>query len=148
MVQASIIVFVYGTLREHECNHYLLAGCERLGAAWYAEGRLYDTGLGYPAMTLERGSKVHGELYRVTPNVLRLLDKLEDYDGEDENGAGIEDMDESDGGGRDNEYWRVVQPIYSDASSDRVEANVYVYPDAKAAGLEPIASGDWKQRRV
>ncbi len=148
MVQTSIVVFVYGTLREHERNHHWLAGSDRLGGACYAVGRLYDTGLGYPAMTLESGGRVHGELYRVTPAVLRLLDELEDYDGEDENGAIIEDMEEIAAGGRDNEYWRVVQPIYSDASRSRIEAYVYVYPDAKAAGLTPIASGDWKRHRA
>lgn len=146
MEQAGITVFVYGTLRERECNHYLLAGSERLGGACYAEGKLYDTGLGYPAMTLERGGKVHGELYRVTPAVLRMLDELEDYDGEDGSAA------EVDARGSDNEYWRVVQPIYSDAGQGQgqshTDAYVYVFPAAKAARLEPIASGDWIRRRA
>jgi len=128
----DIIVFVYGTLRAHEDNHHLLAGSELIAELCYMEGNLYDTKLGYPAMTLAPGSKVYGELYRVSATVLRQLDELEDYYGED----------------RNNEYWRVVRPVYTNSNVSEQSAFVYIYLDEQAVGLDPIPLGDWISYRI
>jgi len=132
----EIIVFVYGTLRKGEDNHHLLAGSERIAVQCYMEGNLYDTKLGYPAMTLAPGKKVYGELYSVSEAKLRQLDELEDYYGED----------------RNNEYWRVVRPVYTDTDTDTDmsarSAFVYIYLNEQAEGLDLIPLGDWKSYRL
>lgn len=72
-------VFVYGTLRRGEANHYRLAGAERLG-----EHRtepcfsLYDLGA-YPGLTRGGATAIVGEVYRLDAAALRQLDRLEDY---------------------------------------------------------------------
>jgi len=123
-------VFVYGSLRVHEGNHRLLASSELVCKQCSTDGRLYDTGYGFPAMIQSRGERVYGEMYRVTPEILKRLDALEGYYGE----------------GRNNHYERVVQTIYTDMGNE--EAYVYVYPESKANGLEYIKFGDWKFYRI
>ncbi|MFS0726610.1 gamma-glutamylcyclotransferase [Paenibacillus sp. 1P07SE] len=119
------LVFVYGTLRCSECNHAaylsdseLVSGQARLAA------QLWDTGLGYPAIVLDAEACTHGELYRVTPDVLSRLDELEDYYGPD----------------GPNEYERVEAEVAAEGSS--YIAWVYVYPGLPASG-RLIDSGDW-----
>jgi len=134
------IVFVYGTLRKGEDNHHLLADSELVAEECHMEGNLYDTGFGYPAITLVPGNKVYGELYRVSETTLRQLDELEDYYGEEEH----------------NEYWRVVRPVYTNTDTDtntntdasEQSAYVYIYLDEQAEGLVPIPLGDWKSYRL
>ncbi|MFD0710499.1 gamma-glutamylcyclotransferase [Paenibacillus sp. GCM10027626] len=130
MINENPTVFVYGSLRKDEDNFGFLADAEQLADYCYVEGILYDTGLGYPAMTLAHGSKVYGELYRVTPDTLRQLDELEDYHGAEQ----------------DNDYLRVVETVYMDEG--RAKAFVYVYPDEKAKGLKRVQSGDWRLYRL
>lgn len=71
------LVFVYGTLRQGQNNHHLLAQSEWLGN--YATPpiySLYDLGA-YPAVT-EGHSVLYGEVYRVDDKTLQQLDLLED----------------------------------------------------------------------
>ena len=71
------LVFVYGTLRKGECNHYLLDGSECLGVSKtqpvYA---LFDLG-SYPGLS-EGDSSVIGEVYRIDLKTLARLDLLEE----------------------------------------------------------------------
>jgi gamma-glutamylcyclotransferase (GGCT)/AIG2-like uncharacterized protein YtfP len=107
----------------------MLAGSERTAAQCYTEGKLYDTGLGFPAMTQERGNGVNNEMYRVTPGILQRLDALVGYYGE----------------GQNNHYMRVIQSIHTDTGEMKVY--VYVYPVEKVDGLDCIELGDWKFHR-
>jgi len=72
-------VFVYGTLRDGEPNHRLLKGATRLGT-WRTEAAfsMFDLGA-YPGVRPGGSTAVAGEVYRVTPQLLARLDRLEDY---------------------------------------------------------------------
>ncbi|KJY82020.1 gamma-glutamylcyclotransferase [Vibrio galatheae] len=71
------LVFVYGTLRYGQVNHYLLEQSQWLGnhatPPIYA---LYDLGA-YPAV-IEGHSVIYGEVYQVDEHTLQQLDLLED----------------------------------------------------------------------
>jgi gamma-glutamylcyclotransferase (GGCT)/AIG2-like uncharacterized protein YtfP len=122
-------VFVYGTLRQHERNHYLLENATCMATQCWTHGALYDTGLGFPAMALNKEKRVYGELYEVNEEQLKKLDWLEGYVGES----------------LDNHYDRISQHVYT---NDGVfEALVYVYPHGKEADLIEIPFGDWKCHR-
>ena len=119
-------VFVYGTLREHESNHGLLKNSECLAQQSWTNGILYDTGQGYPAMSLDKTKTVYGEVYEVDRKTLKALDHLEDYYGK----------------GRVNLYDRITQTIYTDRGE--MEAYVYVYSSTLGKKLTEIEFGDWK----
>lgn len=72
-------VFVYGSLRRGERNHFFLDGQTRLGAcqtdAAYA---LFDTGP-YPAAVAGSSTALSGEVYAVDAACFAQLDVLEDY---------------------------------------------------------------------
>ncbi|WCP66793.1 gamma-glutamylcyclotransferase [Vibrio tubiashii] len=71
------LVFVYGTLRQGQSNHHLLAHSEWLGKhATPPIYSLYDLGA-YPAV-VDGHSVIYGEVYRVDEQTLRQLDRLED----------------------------------------------------------------------
>ncbi|WP_141433573.1 gamma-glutamylcyclotransferase [Bacillus sp. 03113] len=122
----SIHVFVYGTLRRGEKNHYLMSGCTCIAEEAYIDGKLYDSRFGYPFLTTSSGIRVYGELYNVPIEKLPFLDELEDYTPNRE----------------DNLYERVVHPIYIGQAT--VQAYVYISnrPDLHGTLIE---SGDWKQ---
>jgi gamma-glutamylcyclotransferase (GGCT)/AIG2-like uncharacterized protein YtfP len=124
----TYFVFVYGTLRKDEANHYLLKEASCLARECWTYGILYDTGCGYPAMVQDKSQKVYGELYEVNANQLQKLDWLEGYEGE----------------GMSNDYERMIQSIYTNSGS--LEAYVYIYSPHKAEELTKITDGDWKQR--
>ncbi|MCL7426881.1 gamma-glutamylcyclotransferase [Streptomyces sp. YS415] len=129
--------FVYGTLRPGGPNHDLFLRGRTLteepaalGGAW-----LYD-GPGYPYVVEAPGGRVHGELITprpdAYPDLLRALDRLEDY---------------TPGGSR-NLYERVEREVTT--GSRPVRAWVYVAAPAVAARLRAhgrlIAGGDWAVR--
>lgn len=73
------LVFVYGTLRQGQRNHYMLGSSYFLGV--YVTEPCYtmldlDT---YPGVVHGGHCAITGELYRVTPATLATLDELEDY---------------------------------------------------------------------
>jgi gamma-glutamylcyclotransferase (GGCT)/AIG2-like uncharacterized protein YtfP len=72
-------VFVYGTLLRGEVNHSLLSGAELVGPH-RTEPRftLYLLGA-YPGAVKGGRTAVAGEVYRVDGEILRWLDRLEDY---------------------------------------------------------------------
>lgn len=120
-------VFVYGTLRRHECNHRLLQNAELVAEQAWTKGELFDTGLGYPALKVSETGTVFGELYLVSDHELALLDQLEDYK---ENA-------------QDNLYERPKRTIYH----DRGETEAYVYTIAthnEGMLRTPIPYGDWR----
>ncbi|MDM5327207.1 gamma-glutamylcyclotransferase family protein [Neobacillus sp. CF12] len=124
-------VFVYGTLRRHERNHYLLEGGKLVAKQAWTNGKLYDTGLGYPALQESRANVVYGELYLVSDKQLSRLDELEGYS-----------MD-----GSDNLYDRVKQLIIHDKGE--TQAYIYTIAEKNQHMLNtPIKSGDWKEYRL
>jgi gamma-glutamylcyclotransferase (GGCT)/AIG2-like uncharacterized protein YtfP/cation transport regulator ChaC len=121
-------VFVYGTLRRHGRNHYLLKEAELVAEQAWTEGKLFDTGLGYPALQQSSCDVVYGELYLVTEKQLGRLDELEGYCVT----------------GQDNLYVRKKQLI----SYDTGKTEAFVYTIAKHNNhmlISPIMSGDWKE---
>ncbi|RAK17156.1 gamma-glutamylcyclotransferase (GGCT)/AIG2-like uncharacterized protein YtfP [Anoxybacillus vitaminiphilus] len=123
-------VFVYGTLRQHEPNHYLLKKAKCLARQCWTYGVLYDTGFRYPAMVSGTKQRVYGELYEVNEDQLKRLDWLEGYEGE----------------GMANEYDRIIQTVYTDSGT--VQAYMYVYSPEKVTTLTEIKSGDWKCHKL
>ena len=74
------LVAVYGTLKQGECNHHLLAEGRWLGRAVLRHLQLYDLGP-YPMAveSADPASTVSAELYGVSAAVLARLDDLEDH---------------------------------------------------------------------
>lgn len=121
-------VFVYGTLRKHERNHYLLKEAELVAEQAWTEGKLFDTGFGYPALQESSCEVVYGELYLVTEQQLHRLDELEGYSVT----------------GQDNLYDRKEQLISHDTG--KTEAFIYTIAKHNIHMLQtPIKSGDWKE---
>ena len=70
------LVFVYGSLKKGYTNHQLLKHAELL-----SEGRTHGIMLhlgGFPAI-VDGKAQVFGELYKVTPEILATLDRLEGH---------------------------------------------------------------------
>ncbi len=74
------VIFVYGTLKRHDCRHYLLKDSIYLGeAVTEPHYRLYNLG-SYPGLIEVAkgfGISIEGELYAVTPECLFRLDEEE-----------------------------------------------------------------------
>ena len=70
-----MLVFVYGTLKRGQCNHYCLDGCSWMGEAHLSGLVLHD--LGPFPMAVPGDGEVQGELYDVAPADLARLDTLE-----------------------------------------------------------------------
>jgi gamma-glutamylcyclotransferase (GGCT)/AIG2-like uncharacterized protein YtfP len=110
-------LFVYGSLRRGERNHDFLAGASYLGRVrtrpLYTLRRSGITpGLG------ENGHQaVAGELYELTDDHLRRLDRL---------------------GGAPGLYLRKTVQL-----SDGSDVDAYVMPEAHARCYPEVASGDW-----
>jgi gamma-glutamylcyclotransferase (GGCT)/AIG2-like uncharacterized protein YtfP len=118
-------VFVYGTLRKGEKYSYYLHEAECLEENCAMKGQLYDTGWGYPALVSESSKKpVKGELYRVTSEQLKELDKLEDYE---ENGT-------------NNLYERILAKVATAEGEE--EAIVYVMTSIQDHFIK-IEGNDW-----
>lgn len=75
-------VFVYGTLKAGHANHGPLEGAELIGRG-YIEGNFTLVDLGfYPGVVKIPGNetnRVWGEVYRVSPTVLGILDTIEGH---------------------------------------------------------------------
>ncbi|WP_456275103.1 gamma-glutamylcyclotransferase [Bacillus sp. AK128] len=125
----SHFVFVYGTLRIGETNHYLLERSSLVAEQCWTFGEMFDSGFGYPAIRKSTTSLIYGELYSVNDEELKQLDELEDY---------IE-------GGTDNLYNRISQTIHTDTKT--IQAFIYVANDIRLL-QEPITHGDWKRYRL
>ena len=73
------LVFVYGTLRHRYGNHTLLGGAKYIGDALTYE-KYTMTGGGIPYVCpYEPTCRIVGEVYKVTPLILKRLDRLEGH---------------------------------------------------------------------
>lgn len=74
------LVFVYGTLLSGEPNHHFLKGARKLGEETTNAFRMVDLGH-FPACVEDDNSEVDifGEIWEITPEILRGLDYLEGY---------------------------------------------------------------------
>lgn len=121
-----IKVFVYGTLRKEEVNSHLIEGATCLSEQCWTNGLLYDTGYGYPAVKLTKASQLYGELYELTEEQLKIVDRLEGYT------EGV----------TDNLYERIEQTVYTCNGS--FPAYIYIANKPELLKKE-IPNGDWKE---
>jgi gamma-glutamylcyclotransferase (GGCT)/AIG2-like uncharacterized protein YtfP len=112
------LVFVYGTLRKHERNHFLLKHSECIASQCWIKGILIDTGCGFPAVILDGEGRVYGELYKVSDETLEQLDQLEGYEGP----------------GKSNHYERTALKVQTDFS----EETAFVYYYDESGGITPF----------
>ncbi|WP_335870800.1 gamma-glutamylcyclotransferase [Bacillus sp. 2205SS5-2] len=117
-------LFVYGSLRKYEKNHFFLDKATLVSNQAWVIGTLYDTGKGYP--TLSNGKqRVYGEVYEVNNEIIARIDALEGYHSEN----------------RHNLFERSNMSIHTDEK--RVKAYVYFCENIHKSYI-PIASGDWR----
>lgn len=124
------IVAVYGTLRQGLYNNYLLEGAKFIGNAETVDNcTMYSRG-GFPILSFHEGegpAKV--ELYEVNDSILRRLDQLEGYRGEDS---------------RDNWYSRSLkQFLLEGTSDDPLHQEAYIYHQDQPQSYPVVSSGDW-----
>lgn len=123
------LVFVYGTLRQGERNHYLIDSAKLVTRQAWLKGKLIDTGKDYPALLLGSNDRVYGEIYEVNNELLKTLDELEGFTGQ----------------GKKNHYERCEQVISSDLGE--FKALVYFYP--KEVSDSPVVPfGDWRLKKL
>lgn len=113
-------LFVYGTLMGGQPQGALLGRFRRLPA--HVKGSLFRMPAGYPAVRLDEGGQVHGEL--VLGVDARTLSVLDHYEGVDE---GL--------------YARVPCDVV--VGLRREPAELYVMADPARRGGVPIPSGRW-----
>lgn len=82
-ISASVNVFVYGTLKPNEINHFVCADYVEECHPAIAHGLLYYLPFGYPAMIPTEAGLVQGYVLVFTnPRVLSVLDNFEQHDPE------------------------------------------------------------------
>lgn len=121
-------VFVYGTLRRNFSNRgrdVLTTHGRFLGEA-EVRGRLYDLG-SFPALVDEAEGRVRGEVYRLTHEPERGLERLDRYEGARGAGPGP--------------YVREARTAILD-DGEEIEAWVYIWTDP-VEDLDPIPGGDY-----
>ncbi len=118
-------LFVYGTLRPGDVRWHVLEPFV-VDDGWRdsVTGRLYDTGLDYPAAVFDDEATIHGHTFA-------LLDASASW--------ALEVLDEVEGT-VDGEYTRVVV-----RTGRGVDA--WAYASGDGLDLTPIPSGDWFQHR-
>ncbi|WP_052302336.1 gamma-glutamylcyclotransferase [Bacillus sp. SG-1] len=116
-------IFVYGSLRKNQRYHYYLEDSKLISEQAWIQGKLYDTGEGYPAVK-EGKDRVFGEIYEINQTVLESIDDLEDYKENSDN----------------NLYMRQV----AEAQTDEGPVDVIYYTGFQSSLFKDyIASGDW-----
>ncbi|HSJ37305.1 MAG TPA: gamma-glutamylcyclotransferase family protein [Planococcus sp. (in: firmicutes)] len=120
-----MLLFVYGTLKTGGKYHFYLEEASLKAEQAIAAGSLYDTGLGYPAMSLEGTDQIHGEVYDIPEVLWPALDFLEDCTGDEATDF----------------YEKSVIPV--EVNGEVLEATVYL---AKSSSLlkTKILSGNWE----
>lgn len=121
-------LFVYGTLKRGGKYHFYLGEASLVAEHAVANGGLYDTGLGYPAMVLSESEKITGEVYDIPAELWPALDDLEGYTG----GAATDLFNKL--------------TITVEANGEEVEAIVYVAKDKKLLKTK-IEAGSWDVSR-
>jgi gamma-glutamylaminecyclotransferase len=118
--EAVHVLFVYGTLLSGEANHPVLSGAEFRGpASTLPEFELVDLGA-YPALVRGGRDAVSGELYRVSPELLRIVDSFE---------------------GHPTLFRRSVIALRGGA-----EAEAYLVDAGRVSTMPRIKTGDWRAR--
>lgn len=120
------MVFVYGTLRNHERNSHYLWEAERIARQAWISGTLFDTGYGYPTFRLGGEGTVYGELYKLNEDTLQKVNALEGFK---ENGT-------------NNLYDRVKVSVQT--ANEAVDALVYTAGPGLSHCKVLIEGGDWK----
>ena len=117
MMETRARVFVYGTLRAGEPNHYLLDHHDLVARA-RTEAAFEFVSLGaFPAMIAGGATAVVGEVYEIDPVTLAALDRLE---------------------GHPRFYQRTAIRL-----EDGDEVLAYLLSPEQARGRTRIPSGDW-----
>lgn len=119
-----MLLFVYGTLKTGGKYHFYLEEASLKAERAIAKGSLYDTGLGYPSMSLEGNDKIHGEVYEIPEVLWPALDFLEDCTGDE-----ITDL-----------YEKSEIPV--EVNGETLKAVVYLAKD-KSLLKTKISSGVW-----
>lgn len=116
-------VFVYGSLKKGCSNSQVMdaAGGTLVDAAWLHGASLYNLGY-YPGLKIEGDGTVQGEVYLVSRDGLRRLDRLE---------------------GHPNFYHRVEVEVRSAHGARKVW--VYTFPH-EVEPRQRIEDGIWKER--
>ena len=129
------LIFVYGSLRKDMYNYdKFLKDYDSYRYDAYVKGQLYSLKeVTYPAL-IDGEEMILGEIHEVPEQVLVLLDELESYI--DENHI-------------DNEYDKVITPIYNKNKEKIMELPIYKYnirnQKNKALLDKIIASNDYVQ---
>ncbi|MFD1018396.1 gamma-glutamylcyclotransferase [Thalassobacillus hwangdonensis] len=124
------LLFVYGTLRNQEANHFYLDEAELITEQAWTKGRLYTSPSYYPVLKDEE-AVVYGELYGINEEILKKVDELEGFVV----------------GGESNLYDREIRTIHTETGEK--EAFVYYLSSRndELAGKE-IEHGDWRLHQL
>lgn len=122
----SILLFAYGTLRRGESNDICNLGNPIFKGYGHVRGVLYDIGH-CPGMLLnDAGIDVRGEIFEITPDMLPILDSVEDDCGD---------------------FPRRVAPVQHDTLGT-MHCIVYETGRRQVIGQPLIDSGDWIAHRL
>ncbi|MCW1970207.1 MAG: gamma-glutamylcyclotransferase [Anaerolineae bacterium] len=121
------LIFVYGTLRRDGSRPIplLLPAAEWVGDG-VARGCIFDFGA-YPGFKRDDTGEVVGEVYRVTPEMVAMLDEIELYKADDWPGS---------------YYWRVSVSVHLNTGAT-VDAEAYEVNPFYFKCTQVIPSGDW-----
>jgi len=74
-----MIVFCYGTLKKGYGLNHILQGCEYLGAATTSPEYTLLNGNNFPFLVERKGIGAKGEVYKVTSDIVNILDQVEGH---------------------------------------------------------------------
>ena len=106
----KFLIFVYGTLKKGYGNNSLLNNSKFIGEAITTEKyALYKSGIPF-VIKDEKISQIHGEVYEVAPDTLKVLDDLE---------------------GHPDWYNREEIFVYLKENRKKIKAWIYFYPEKR-----------------
>jgi gamma-glutamylcyclotransferase (GGCT)/AIG2-like uncharacterized protein YtfP len=116
-------VFVYGTMRMGEANHYYCNSARLVEDNAWVKGALFDTGNDYPVLTHGKDT-VHGELYLMDEQQFQVCVKIaEQYNK-------LTPL-----------YQYSPQPITVYTGVGEVNAQTFMYDIG--SGMKKVLNGDW-----
>ncbi|HSP22657.1 MAG TPA: gamma-glutamylcyclotransferase family protein [Planococcus sp. (in: firmicutes)] len=74
-----MLLFVYGTLKKGGKYHFYLGEAALVAEHAMANGTLYDTGMGYPAMVKSAQGEIQGQVYDIPEELWPAIDDLEGW---------------------------------------------------------------------
>lgn len=122
-----MLLFVYGTLKQGGKYHCYLEEATLIAEHATARGTLYDSGMGYPAMTVADGGEISGEVYDIPEELWPAIDDLEGY-----TGGAVSDL-----------FDKIETTV--DVSGEALNTIVYVAKDSKLL-QKKVESGIWDVR--